>query len=270
MSAALPSEMKCEKPTPRGCAQSRSAVVSAPDCATKARCPGIAPVCAKLALRPMPGTSNPMQLGPKIRSRWRPAARSMALASVPPSGARCSSPELITIAAREPRDPRAATTPGMVAAGVQITARSGACGRSSTLRYALNPATLSCRRFTGQTGPWNPPCKRLLITVAPTLCGLSEAPIRATERGLKRYSRFRLLTSVLLPGWHPRPKGTISLWQGPFRSHRHVPQPDAICELAPLCGNYVCRREHRLRHHLCRREASRPAFLRLSSPLLEY
>ena len=52
----------------RSRAQSSTAVTSAPDWATNARRPGSAAAGAKLAFRPMPGTSRPTQFGPRMRS----------------------------------------------------------------------------------------------------------------------------------------------------------------------------------------------------------
>lgn len=69
----------------------------------------------------------------------------------------------------------------------------GAAGGSVTLAYAFRPATVGCRLFTGHVCPVKPPARRFRIIVAPTLFGLSDAPISATERGASKYSRFRLL-----------------------------------------------------------------------------
>ncbi|MCY1553232.1 hypothetical protein D9M68_896970 [compost metagenome] len=126
-SARSPSETKCEKPMPREPAQSSMAVTSAPDCETKASSPWRAPMCAKLALSPRWGTSMPMQLGPRMRSVCTLAASSMACLVA------LSSPAVTTMAARVPRSPSAWISGTTVAAGVQITARSGASGRAATL-----------------------------------------------------------------------------------------------------------------------------------------
>ncbi len=104
------------------------AVTSAPDCDTKAKSPGSALVCAKLAFSPRWGTSMPIPPGPRMRSVYTRAASSMACV--------CAglSPALSTTAARVPRAPRAAISAATVWAGVQMTAKSGASGRALTLR----------------------------------------------------------------------------------------------------------------------------------------
>ena len=53
-------------------------------------------------------------------------------------------PAVITTAARQPRAPSSPINPGTLAGGVQITARSGAAGRSATL--ATTGAPRSGRR----------------------------------------------------------------------------------------------------------------------------
>ena len=182
-SACSPSEMQCEKPMPRPAAQSSMAVTSAPDCDTKARAPGRASTCAKLAFRPMCGASKPRQLGPRMRSRWRPAAWSMAALVA------ASSPAVSTTAARVPRTPKASISPGTLAGGVQITARSGACGRAATSGKQTSSPRRSRLGFTGQRGPVKGACRTLRQTVAPTLPGRSEAPKTATLRGVRSWSR---------------------------------------------------------------------------------
>ena len=154
----------------RDLAQSSNAVVSAPDCEMNASLPANAEVWAKLALSPMPGTSRPTQLGPRMRSRCGRAASSMACLKLGPPGMTAAErPALSTSAARVPRRPSSSMSPGTVGAGVQITARSGVCGRLATLRNAGRPATLPCFGLTGQIGPAKPPSSRLRISVAPRL-----------------------------------------------------------------------------------------------------
>ncbi len=53
-SAMSPSETTCEKPMPRGAAQSSIAVIIAPDWLTKAMSPGGGARCEKLASSPIP------------------------------------------------------------------------------------------------------------------------------------------------------------------------------------------------------------------------
>lgn len=73
-----PSETICEKPTPSAAAQSTSDVAIAPDCESKASPPGLACICAKLALKFIGGTISPTVFGPMIRNRYGFAASSMA------------------------------------------------------------------------------------------------------------------------------------------------------------------------------------------------
>ena len=78
----------------------------------------------------MPGTIMPRQFGPTTRSvNGRAASRMAFLMATPPASSRVA---LITIAARVPRAPSAAISSGALAAGVTITARSGAAGNSAT------------------------------------------------------------------------------------------------------------------------------------------
>ena len=189
--------MKCEKPIDRLLAQSSIAVASAPDCVTKASVPGSALPGAKLALRLAPGTSRPMQLAPRMRSRCGRAASSMACSSDEPSLARpCFSPALSTMAARVPLRPSSPTRSGTVAAGVQITARSGVPGSDSTSGQARSPSTVPLRRSTSHTGPLKPAERRLRHTTMPRLPGRSEIPMTATDRGANRVSRLRTLMPV--------------------------------------------------------------------------
>src|SRR6185503_18209202 len=122
---------------------------------------------------------------------------SIAALRVRPSAVRSRpSPAVKTIAARVPRSPNSAMSPGTVAGGVQITASSGADGRSATRGYAVRPETAAYFGLTGQTGPANPASSRLRITVAPTLWGRSDAPTTATEPGRNKNLRLRVVT-----GW---------------------------------------------------------------------
>ena len=183
---------KCEKPMPWVFAQSSIAAISAPDCATNAISPTFASVDAKLAFNPMPGTSRPKQFGPNTRSRLGRAAANIASVRLWPSVALAlDNPALNTTAALVPTVPSSVTSDGTVAAGVHITVRSGDVGKAATDGNARRPATVDRRLLTGQTGPLNAPANRFLITVAPTLCGRSEAPITATDLGQNKCSRLR-------------------------------------------------------------------------------
>ena len=202
-SACSPSETKCEKPMPRPRAQSSIAVTSAPDCETKARLPGSAPVWAKLAFSPRCGTSSPRQLGPRMRSRCGRAAFSIDVFVA------ASKPALSTTAARVPRAPSSATRAGTVAGGVQITASSGATGRLRTSGWQGSPSSVAWRGFTAQRGPRKRPSRTLRQTVAPTLPGRAEAPMTAIEAGSKKWSRWRMLMrgSGGMPGPGPCARG---------------------------------------------------------------
>ena len=54
-------------------------------------------------------------------------------------------------------------------------------------------------RIDRQTGPAKPACVRLRISAAPTECGLSDAPITATERGRNIRSRLRIDMAAFKP-----------------------------------------------------------------------
>ncbi len=134
---------------PRLLAQSSTPVTSAPDCETKASLPGNAPAWAKLALRPMPGTSSPTQLGPRMRSSVGRAASSMRCLRLTPWLSRSAlRPAVSTMAALVPRAPSSAIKPGTVCGGVQMTARSGVFGSAPTSAYTGLPASSRCLGLT--------------------------------------------------------------------------------------------------------------------------
>ena len=146
-SACSPSDTKWEKPMPRPWAQSSMAVTRAPDCETKASSPGRASMCEKLALSPLWGTSNPMQLGPKMRNRCFWAVLSMACfwASFMPA--------VSTTAARVPKQPNASIKPGTDAGGVQMTASAGTSGKTDARANTGCPARAWCLRLTAYRWP---------------------------------------------------------------------------------------------------------------------
>ena len=134
-SSMLPTETKYEKPMPASMAQSSTDVHSAPDCEMKPMCPLVGVAAAKLALRWMPGTMNPEAVGaedPHPR-KLRLLARTCSSSLRPASPISRKPAEMMTIP-RVPASPSERTNSGTVAEGVQITARSGTCGR---LRMSL-------------------------------------------------------------------------------------------------------------------------------------
>lgn len=137
-----PIDTTAEKPMPREAAQSSTPPTSAPDCDRKASLPGAGRAMPKLALRPMPGTHSPNELGPMMRRQLGRAAFSMACRS---SGPR---PAVMTSAARVPFAPNAPTSAGMVLGGVTITASSGTSGRSSMLAKHFRPPITLCFGLT--------------------------------------------------------------------------------------------------------------------------
>src|SRR5690242_17522390 len=74
---------------------------------------------------------------------------------------------------------------GTVHAGVVTTIRSGTPGSSAMDLYAGRPSTLGRFGFTGHTGPPKGLAMRLLRTVQPTLPTRSDAPMTATDPGVK-------------------------------------------------------------------------------------
>ena len=182
----------------RARAQSSTPAISAPDSDTNATRPAAAPPTAMLAFRPMPGASNPELLAPRMRSRYGLAASSIAWRMLRPRESRAvATPALITMAARVPSSPRVRTMPGIVAGGVQMMARSGACGRRATSCQTCRPSSVSYFGLTGNSGPLKPPSRRLRRIVAPTLPGRSDAPTRATDFGANSCLRLRTLIHAL-------------------------------------------------------------------------
>ena len=129
-SSMLPTETKYEKPMPSSIAQSSTEVHSAPDWEMKPMCPLAGVAAAKLAFRWMPGTMMPRQFGPRIRmpSNLRCSSRTCSSSLRPSSPISRKPAEMITMP-RVPASPHSRTSAGTVGAGVQMTARSGACGR---------------------------------------------------------------------------------------------------------------------------------------------
>ena len=110
----------------RACAQSSMAVTSASDCETKASAPLCASAGATLAFSRACGASRPTQSGPRMRISVGRAASSMACFCL---GVR---PALISTTAWVPRWASCLISSTTVPDGVQITASSGASGRSAT------------------------------------------------------------------------------------------------------------------------------------------
>ena len=100
-----------------------------------------------------------------------------------PSGALACSPALMTMAQRVPLAPNAAIKVGTVAAGVQITARSGTPGSEATSGQTSCPPMRGRLGFTIQIGPLKPAPWRLRRITVPKLSGWSDAPIKAMEDG---------------------------------------------------------------------------------------
>jgi hypothetical protein len=100
-------------------------------------------------------------------------------------------PAVMTTAARVPFLPRESMIDGTVAGGVAITASSGTFGSASTeSKHGWAPIALWCG-LTSATVPSNAPERIFLVSVCPTVPGVSLAPMTATERGRKQYSRLR-------------------------------------------------------------------------------
>jgi len=145
--------MTVEKPTLFGCAQSRIAEHSAPDCEISAIEPGVAPLCAKVAFRPISGRITPRQLGPRSRMRWRRTFSISARSSCSPRAPASEKPAESTTAARTPARAQDSMMPGTVGAGVAITAWSSRCGISSTEGKQGSPKTSRCAGSTANSLP---------------------------------------------------------------------------------------------------------------------
>ncbi len=114
-------------------AQSNTDVHSAPDCEMKPMCPFMGVAAAKLALRCTPGTMIPRQLGPMIRIPGNFAcSQRMSASSFRPGSPISRKPAEMITTPRVPASPSERISPGTVGPGVQITARSGTCGRLPT------------------------------------------------------------------------------------------------------------------------------------------
>ncbi len=129
-SSMLPTETKYEKPMPSSKAQSSTEAHRAPDCEMKPMCPLAGVAAAKLAFRLIPGTMRPRQLGPRIRmpSNFRCSWRMRSSRFLPSAPISRKPAEMIT-SPRVPAWPHCRTIAGTDGAGVQMTARSGTCGR---------------------------------------------------------------------------------------------------------------------------------------------
>jgi len=131
-------------------AQSSTDVHSAPDWEMKPMWPFLGVSAAKLALRWMPGTMIPRQLGPRIRIPLNLACSSRTCrSSLRPGSPISRKPAEMITTPRVPASPSSRINPGTVAAGVQTTARSGACGRLLISLKAWIPCTDSRLGLTG-------------------------------------------------------------------------------------------------------------------------
>ena len=123
-----PSDTTDEKPTPFWLAQSRMDAVSAPDCDTSAREPGLAIGPAALALSCRCGRCRPRPLGP---IRKTPSRRAIFLSSAAPSALM---PLVITSAARQVMRPAISSAAATSAGGRAMIARSApVCARSASV-----------------------------------------------------------------------------------------------------------------------------------------
>ena len=122
---------------PSSSAQSSTDVHSAPDCEMKPMWPLAGEAAAKLAFKLMPGTISPRQFGPRIRmpSNFRCSWRTSS-SSFRPSAPISRKPAEMITTPLVPASPHCRTSAGTLGAGVQITARSAACGRLGMSLYA--------------------------------------------------------------------------------------------------------------------------------------
>ncbi len=161
---------------------------------------------AKVALTPVRGLIRPRQFGPMSRKRAGRAAAKISASSRAPSAPDSLKPAETIMAPRTPARARSLTTPGTVGAGVAITARSISSGIVPTAGYDLMPKTLERFGLTGKTVPPKGLVTRFQTRERPTLPSRSEAPMTATERGLKNTSRgcrrrLRMSCADSTAGW---------------------------------------------------------------------
>jgi len=131
-------------------AQSNTDVQRAPDWEMNPMWPLSGVAAAKLAFRWSFGTMMPRQFGPRILipSNFACSSRTFSSSSRPSLPTSRNPAEMITTPG-VPASPHSRMMPGTVRAGVQITARSGACGRLGMSLWASIPWTDSLLMFTG-------------------------------------------------------------------------------------------------------------------------
>ena len=132
-SSMEPTETKALKPTISRRLQSRMAVQRAPLWLMNATFPGRAMMPAKVAFNPLCGRIRPRQFGPMIRIRYLRASSRMDRSSAAPGAPVSRKPAEMMIAPGIEARPHSAITPGTVAAGVAMTAKSIRSGTCSTL-----------------------------------------------------------------------------------------------------------------------------------------
>src|SRR3989344_5383777 len=150
---------------------------------------------------------RPVQLGPYRRI---PPASAISLSRTwarSPSSPASPKPDVNTMANKTPRAAHSSATASTPDAGTTITATSGVAGSDATLGQQRCPRISALvgltREMSSSNSEWS---SRLVSVRSPMLCGRSEAPTRAIERG--RISRERSVNVVSWSLWVQRCRGS--------------------------------------------------------------
>ena len=176
-----------EIPRPRLFAAARSPVPSAPDWLKSPRGPGSGKNGDKEALRATSALvfAIPNELGPTTRIPCERAVATTSRCSSWPSGPVSANPEDTTTTARTPRVAASLTTSMTAGAGTAIIAKSIEPSISSSDFTVGIPATTGACGWTMCNAPLNPAEARLRKRRLPAEVRLRDAPMTATEAGLR-------------------------------------------------------------------------------------
>ena len=184
MTALLPMLTTAENPIPCALASSTSAAHMAPLCDTSAILPAFGVTLRNVEFIMVLGSRfiTPRQFGPITSMPYFAAISRSCASRRAPSSSTSLKPAVIMTAPPIPFLPHSSSAWATSVLRMTMTARSILPGASSTLLYAFLPKTVSRVGLMGSIFPLKL-LIRLLVMVAPTLPGLSDAPITAIERG---------------------------------------------------------------------------------------
>src|SRR5579859_61121 len=142
----------------------------------------------KFATSPLPKLTTPMQLGPISRILHCRARLAISACEARPCSPTSAKPEVNTTAARTRFSRHSRSTGKTAGAGTATIARSIAPGISVTRRWARRPWISLPPGLTGWSAPENPLAFMKAMGSPPILAASREAPMTATDAGLKRGS----------------------------------------------------------------------------------